>query len=426
MPNSSLPLLRRITCPHCWSSFPPEDILWISAHAELLGDARLGAEQSHRFLPTRFNVEGNALDGKGFPCHELACPRCHLRVPRVFLEMEPVFISILGTPACGKSYFLAAMTWQLRQTLPLHFALSFADADTLSNRNLNEYEEALFLNPRADQLVALANLIRKTELQGEQYDTVMFGEQSVTYPRPLLFALQAQENHPSGGSNHRLARILCLYDNAGEHFLTGQDTTSNPVTHHLASSRLLLFLFDPTQDLRFQRQYHIEAGVGTGRTSRQEAVLHEAAARVRRYAGLSQNSKHRQPLIVVVTKSDAWLNRLKEGEFPDPWELREGVARLNVHKVEKLSEKLRAALLRVTPEVVTAAEAFAERVAYIPVSALGGCPEMDPRTNQLAIRPRDIRPNWVIVPLLYGMCRWMPGLVFAAKRRQSSELVSGR
>jgi hypothetical protein len=35
------------------------------------------------------------------------------------LEMEPLFLSILGAPASGKSYFLTAMTWQLRQALPL-------------------------------------------------------------------------------------------------------------------------------------------------------------------------------------------------------------------------------------------------------------------------------------------------------------------
>ena len=79
----------------------------------------------------------------------LDCPRCHLTLPRVLLEVEPTFISILGTPACGKSFLLAALAWQLRRLLPQQFGLSFADADPLSNRVLHEYEESLFLNPRA-------------------------------------------------------------------------------------------------------------------------------------------------------------------------------------------------------------------------------------------------------------------------------------
>src|SRR5262249_7482489 len=71
MSSIALPLLRRTTCPHCWTAFPPEEVLWISAHSDLLGDPRLGPEQQQRFLPTRFDVEGNALDAKGFACHSL-------------------------------------------------------------------------------------------------------------------------------------------------------------------------------------------------------------------------------------------------------------------------------------------------------------------------------------------------------------------
>jgi len=174
-PSLHLNLLRRTTCPHCWSSFAAEEVLWVSAHTDLLGDPKLGSDQPQRFLPSRFNVEGNALDARGMVCRSLACPRCHLLLPRAVLEMEPFFISILGTPACGKSYYLTALTWELRRLLPQHFGLSFLEADTFANRQLTEYEESLFLNPRGDELVPMGDLIRKTELQGEQYDTVMQG-----------------------------------------------------------------------------------------------------------------------------------------------------------------------------------------------------------------------------------------------------------
>ena len=44
------------------------------------------------------------------------------RFPRPMLEMPPCFLSILGAaPACGKSYFLASMTWRLRKILPSCF-----------------------------------------------------------------------------------------------------------------------------------------------------------------------------------------------------------------------------------------------------------------------------------------------------------------
>ena len=219
---------------------------------------------------------------------------CHLAVPRALFETEPLFLSILGAPACGKSYFLSSMTWQLRKVLPKNFALAFGDADPLSNNRLHGYEEMQFLNPDQDALVA----IEKTETQGDLYDTVLFADQAVSYPRPFLFTVQPLESHPN---YQKFSRILCLYDNAGESFLPGEDTATNPHTRHLALSRALLFLFDPTQDPRFRNAC---AGKSSdpqmqGRTQRlareravrQETILFEAATRVRRYTGLCAERK---------------------------------------------------------------------------------------------------------------------------------------
>jgi hypothetical protein len=391
----------------------------------LLGDPLLGPEQLQRFLPTRFDLEGNALDARGLPCHMLACPRCHLAMARALLESEPVFLSILGMPACGKSYYLTALTWELRQLLPMHFGLSFVDADPISNRNLNEYEELLFLNPQSDQLIPLADLIRKTELQGELYDTVMFGNQSVSYPRPFMFALQALANHPKYDPHRSVGRVLCLYDNAGEHFQPGQDTTASPVTQHLASSRMLLFLFDPTQDQRFrklcQEKENASLSPAGGRTSRQEMVLHEAAARVRRYAGLAQTAKHNRPLVVVATKYDVWSHLLDDPDMAEPWLHAGSMMGLDLDRIEKRSQEVRGLMVRICPEIVNSAETFASNVIYVPVSALGKSPVLDPASQRLAIRPRDIQPVWATVPLLYGLHRWLPGIVPGLRRKHAHD-----
>ncbi|HMC64680.1 MAG TPA: hypothetical protein VKI65_07060 [Gemmataceae bacterium] len=426
MQSASLNLLQRTTCPHCWSSFGPEAVLWISAHADLLGDPRLGPEQPQRFLPTRFTIEGDAIDARGFVSQALACPKCHLPVPRVLLEVEPTFISILGSPACGKSFFLTALTWHLRR-LADQFALVFADADTVSNRSLNEYEESLFLNSRADELIPLADLIRKTELQGDLYDTVMFGNQTVSYPRPFLFTVRPTDHHPKYTAA-RVGRVLCLYDNAGEHFRPGQDTTGSPVTRHMAQARLLLFLFDPTQDQRFQKLCRERISDGDqafeGRTSRQELVLDEVAARVRRVLGLPQDAKHTQPLIVVLTKLDAWTGLLADKDWSDPFLLHAGLTGVDLERIEARSRAVRELMLQGCAELVRSAEAFARDVIYVPVSALGKTPLSAGPGNARTIRPRDIRPLWVTVPLLYGMCRWMPGLVPAVKRLRRHDALS--
>jgi hypothetical protein len=395
-------------------------VLWISAHADLHGDPRLGPEQQQRFLPTRFTIDCRALDARGFASDSLACPHCHLPIPRSVLEIESLFISILGTPACGKSYFLTAMTWEMRRIAPLHFALSFTDADPVSNRGLNENEELLFLNRQPEELVPLADLIAKTELQGQLYDTVLHGNQTVSYPRPLLFAVLPTELHRNHGAAKRLARLLCLYDNAGEHFLAGQDTASAPVTQHLAQSKLLFFLFDPLQDQRFR--YRCQAAgitppsMSAARNSRQESVLMEAAARVRRYTGLPAGEKHGRPLIVVLTKVDAWDGLLGAGGLRhEPWVLKEGIMGLDLALIAKRSQILRTLMLETCPEVVTAAEGFAKEVVYVAVSALGSSPVAHPQSKTLVVQPKEIKPACVTTPLLYGLWRTISGLVPAVK-----------
>jgi hypothetical protein len=121
-------------------------------------------------------------------------------------------------------------------------------------------------------------------------------------------------------------RVVCLYDNAGEHFRPGMDSAAAPGTQHLARSRLLMFLFDPTQNPRFRdrcRAFSTDPQLaGAARLTRQELILTEAAQRVRRYTGLPHDRRHDRPLVVVLTKSDVWAplvgGQLREPIVPAP------------------------------------------------------------------------------------------------------------
>jgi len=416
---SSPSLLKQATCPHCWTSFRPEQSLFVSEHVELLGDPRLGSEAQCRFLPTRFNVQGDALDAKGFPCSQIACPQCHLAIPRACLELPPIFLSIFGAPGSGKSYYLAAMTWQLRSALPDRFQIGFADADPAMNRTLIEYEESLFVNPHSEELIPLGRLIRKTETQGDLYNAVAFGNQSVLYSRPFLFTLRPSGDHPAAQGPAGGARLVCLYDNAGESFQPGADTAAAPVTRHLAHSRALLFVFDPTQDGRFRKAAGIAGSAS--QLSRQEPILQEAAARVRRHAGLRQSEKHQRPLIVVLSKFDQWSRLLNDDNPPEPLRTLSGSAgptfAIDVDQVEHRSRLVRAVLKRLCPEIVHAAEGFCEHVTYVPTSAVGYKTETDEATGQSSIRPADTEPHWVTVPFLYALTSTVGGFLPTARRR---------
>lgn len=424
-------LLRQATCPHCWRRFPPHDVLWLSEHRDLLGDRMLTGADPQRFLPTRFTVDGDALDAKGFTCSQLACPNCHLGLPRATLEMDPLFVSITGAPASGKSVYLSAMVWELRRLLGTTFSMTFSDADTVTNQKLNSYEEKLFMNPDADDLIALGDLIEKTDnaTTGEMYNTVRYGNQTVDYPRPFLFTVLPNQHHPNAAKADKLARQLCLYDNAGEHFLPGQDTASSPVTRHMAEASALLYVFDPTMDPRFRElcQARSELHETTGRDSlaiRQEPVLQEVASRVRRHARLRQSQLHKKPLIVILTKYDLWYDLLEIEDNTEPWKQvpsrgSDEVQRyaLDLPRIEAKSDRTRNLLLQHSPEIVNSAESFSEEVIYVPVSSLGWGTAVNPEGN-LSIRPVDVLPFWVTVPMLYAFTKSMSGCVPVVKRRK--------
>jgi hypothetical protein len=428
----ALGLLPTITCPHCWAQFSPSQVLWVAQHSDLHGDPVLGPEKAKRFLPTRFTPHGQAIDSRGAACQLIACPRCHLIVPRSVIELAPLFLSVIGGPKSGKSYFLACMTWELRRTLPSQFGLSFSDADTISNQVLTEYEGTLFLAEDPQKLVA----IRKTELEGELYDQINLGGQVMSLPRPFLFDIRPAADHPHAAKRAECSRMVCMYDNAGEHFQPGMDRAGSPVTMHLARSRALMFLFDPTQDPRFRE---LCKGLsndpqlnGARNTQRQETLLTEASLRVRRYANLPPNTKHQRPLIVVVPKSDVW-GKLLEGEdlINDPFilsALKGKLAGVDTRRIDRVSRKLRSLLAQRTPELVSAAEDFCEHVVYIPVSSLGCSPEeatLPGATGTgLFVRPSQIGPRWASVPVVYMLSKWASGLL--ANNDAAPQVKGGR
>lgn len=417
-PTVTVPFQPQVSCPHCWHVFPPEDTLWISAHPELRGDPLLGKDFQQRFPPNRFTVAGHAIDPNGEVCEHLACPKCEMKVLRAVLEMESLYLSILGAPGSGKSYLLNSMTWRLRSKALLeHFRLSFTDADPESNEIVNRYHEKLFMNPQPDEPVSLP----KTEREGDLYEDASIDGRLVRCAKSFIFSVQAEEGHPNYAQRAKLGRALCLYDNAGENFLPIAFAESGHVTRHMALASALLFLFDPTQHPKFRKACQGKSADPQMEQQKwmnqQHQVLDEAAKRIRNLTRLPQNKKDARPLIVVVTKYDAW-NSLIPGTLPPGWFMKQiegsSVWGLDVDKLRSLSNKIRGILMKYAEEIVAAAEGFSSDVIYIPVSALGCGPEVDPASGAFTIRPRDVDPLWAEIPMLYALHRSVPGLILPA------------
>ena len=384
-------------CPHCGTPFDLGKINYISTHPDLIGDPLLGENARKRFLPTSFDARGYAIDERGFSCQEMACPHCHLQVPEACCQLFSTTFSIVGAPSCGKSYFMTAMLWQLRNTLAGKFDFSLNDTDEQFNSVLNEYENLLFLNRDRSTPVSLP----KTAEFGENYSNRIYADGIwVDLPRPFIFTLTPLSSNPllTPDQMHN----IIFYDNAGEHFAPGRNSVSNLATQHLVHSECITFLYDPMQDSRMalqcdendpqqSRNYH----------ANQLVLFNEMVARIRRYTGLQMREKCSKTLVVVIPKYDAWQEL-----FPMDLRKTDFIYRsrhdfqnyLNVGAITGVSYAMRTMLKEVVPELVSACESFFESVYFIPVSALGHIPEL--KNNEIAIKPEDIAPVWAEVPML--------------------------
>lgn len=126
------------------------------------------------------------------------------------------------------------------------------------------------------------------------------------------------------------------------------------------------------------------------------------------------SQKHDRPLIVLVTKFDVWSFLMDESHLDPPWVPRKDgrICALDLNRIDQVSNQVRGVLWKYSPELVAAAESFAEKFVYLPVSAPGRGPEVDEESGEIAgIRPRDIQPVWTEVPLLLTLCRWDRGVI---------------
>lgn len=153
--------------------------------------------------------------------------------------------------------------------------------------------------------------------------------------------------------------------------------------------------------------------------SRQETILTEAAARIRKLSGLSHHARYDRPTVVVLSKYDEWSHLCGPADDGEPWKKTGAVTGIDIEQVEQQSQSLRQILSQFCPETVAAAESFATNVTYIAVSSLGNHMQVDPETGLAAMRPAEIQPYWVTVPLLYSMSKILPGLIPRLKRRNS-------
>lgn len=385
---------RELVCPHCWQRFNFSRMHYISRHPMLTGDAVLGPDAQRRFLPIRYNESGQPLDDNGEPCVDMACPRCHLHIPDAYADYPSLFFSIAGSPSSGKSYYLTALTHQLRSLLPMSFRLFFADSDASINQTLNLYEQTIF-GAADDSIVALP----KTALQGEDYtDRVTINGYQTDLPCPFIFSVT-----PMPGNSFTLQHEIVFYDNAGEHFEPGMDTIENLSTMHLANANGVIYLHDPLKDPALAKLCEgDDPQIAQHSPANQIPLLIECIGRIRKHRGLRPDQKFNAPFVVVIPKYDLWCDNfpvdLRDTDFILT-DTDSGTAGLNMSVVFGVSYLVRCLLLKYSPALVSITEQFSDNVLFVPVSSFGHAAEMNPGTGMLGVRAGQLNPVWTEVPL---------------------------
>jgi hypothetical protein len=387
-----------LTCPVCWLRFDAGDIMHIAVHDSLRGDPLLGEDAQQRFLATRFNNGGQALDAMSLPCSETACPHCRRKLPPSFLGMPHHIISLVGDHNAGKSYFLSVLTKVLPATLYREFGIVFQDSDPTGNAPVNEMRKALFgaQSPEKTRLL-------KTILDGAMYERLPRQGRMVALPRPFIYTLTAEER-----SREQCA--LIFYDNAGEHFQPGINIVEQPGAQHVASAAGIMYLFDPFNSPEFRRNIHdtkdpqLEEPV----MDQQDIILSEMRARIQTIRNLRSGEKIQTPVAFIVGKCDVWLHLLNGKPLRDS--VQDG--KLNIAAVEENSSIIRELLYRLCPPLVANAEALSNNVMFFATSSFGHTPIKIKVGHETAYvpDPSKLQPVFVEVPMLWILSQICPTL----------------
>ena len=388
------------TCPICWLKFDRGDVMHVAVHDSLFGDPLLGEEQMKRFHATRFNDRGQALDECGIPCTEIACPHCRRTLAPGFFDEPHKIFSIVGAPQSGKSYYLTVLIKLLQTTLFKDFGVVFRDADPTGNAPINEMKAHLFSAQNPAQA-----FLTKTQLEGSMYERLPRYDRMVTLPKPFIYSLSGAESDDENCS-------IVFYDNAGEHFQPGQDSTNSPGAQHIASSDAIFFLFDPTISPDFRRSISDseDPQFKSQVSDQQDIILAETEVRIKKLLGLDRREKVQTPLAIIIGKCDSWIDKIGSENLKNP--IVDGT--LDVGAVEANSQLVRNLMEEYCPYVIANAERISSDVCYFAASAFGHTPvtfEDDKGVSRIGPDPQKINPMYVEIPTLWALSRVRPGLV---------------
>jgi hypothetical protein len=391
-----------LMCPVDWKRFDSGDLMHVAVHESLRGDPLLGADQMLRFHASHFDDRLRALDPRGIPCTEIACPHCHRTLPQGFVDTPTHILSIVGDQSAGKSYYLSVLIHQLPISLLRQFSILFHDADPAGNALLNQMRSTLF-GARTPEEAILA----KTQLEGVMYESVPKDGRLVKMPKPFVYHLE-----PATGAAdpQQPGCSFIFYDNAGEHFQPGRDSVESPGAQHVASSAGIFFLFDPFNSPEFRKHMarlrSEDPQMEKLPMDQQDTILAEMRIRIARLLNLGLTRRIDKPLAVLIGKCDAWLPLLNGQELQNPLSERG----LSLAAIEHNSRLVRDLVLKIAPKIVGNAEGISDKVLFFPVSSFGHTP-VKTKSGDCGPDPALLNPILTEIPALWIFSQVVPDLI---------------
>ena len=97
---------------------------------------------------------------------------------------------------------------------------------------------------------------------------------------------------------------------------------------------------------------------------------------------------------------------------------------INLKLIESLGEQVESVVTRYAPEVATIVSEFSDDVTYIPVSAQGRPPVVDPESGRLFVRANELRPMWAEVPLITAINKSCSPLIPRINARKNAGVAA--
>lgn len=358
-------LNQKITCPFCFSAFPPQELRFRCVVPSCSGrtpdivyaTARgYGVTQMGRVLtPTKrvFGLPRVAIcDVCKMESRTRICPACHFELSHDVGQIDQRIIAIIGGSNTGKSHYITSLIVRLQHEVGENFSF----AVRMLGDNTQERWERDFYAPLYE---------RKTVLQPTRP-----GEIDSRVKAPLIFRLTIN----SGG--HKRALNISFFDSAGED-MTALDRLSVQA-RYICHADGIIFLLDPLQISSVRQQLPGVNAPSYDPKAAPEYIVGRLRDLFERQYNLPATKKITVPVAFTLSKADTLLSIIEPGSALQRPSEHFGI--LDLADVQSMSTEI-ANYLRtwINPNFCNMIDHNFARYRYFGVSSLGGQPDANNR-----------------------------------------------